>query len=109
MEKKYNVLRFVATLYKILAWVFLVLGILGLPGGVIYGVIMGGQPGQQMAQWVLYGIGMGFGSLLAGAIYFVLFMSLGQFIYVFLDIESNTRKTYLLLEEKSTIVEQVSG
>ncbi|HDS09070.1 MAG TPA: hypothetical protein ENN73_02480 [Firmicutes bacterium] len=107
MEKKYNMLRFVATLYKILAWIFLILGILGLPAGVIYGVIIGGQT-NQMLQWVLFGVGYGFGAVIAGAIYFVLFMSIGQFIYVFLDIENNTRKTYLLLEEKSTIVEQVS-
>ena len=105
MEKRYKVLRFVAVLYKILAWIFLVIGILGLPGGVIYGVIIGGQVGQ-MGQWVLFGLGIGFGAIIAGVIFYVLFMSMGQFIYVFLDLEANTRKTYLLLEEKSTIVEQ---
>ena len=105
METKYKVLRLVATLYKILAWIFLVIGILGLPGGVIYGVVMGGQV-QPMAYWVMMGLGTGLGSILGGVILYVLFMGMGQFIYVFLDIEDNTRKTYLLLETKSAIVEQ---
>lgn len=105
METKYKVLRLVATLYKILAWIFLVAGILGLPGAVIYGVVMGGQT-QTMAWWVMTGLGVGVGSMLAGVILYVLFMGMGQFIYVFLDIEDNTRKTYLLLETESAIVEQ---
>lgn len=105
MEKKYKILRFVATIYKIFAWLFLIVGILGLPGGIIYFIILGSQQGNVQG-FVLMGLAYGVGSLLAGLVSFILFMAVGQFIYVFLDIEHNTRKAYLLLETKSAIVEK---
>ena len=106
METKYKALRFVATIYKIFAWIFLVLGILGLPGGVIGGLIISPNYGYAPGPGSLLGLGAGIILVLLGVLLFIVFLSFGQFIYVFMDIEDNTRKAYLLMEEKYTIVEQ---
>ena len=105
-EKKYKALRVIATVYKILAF---------LAGGlcIIFGLVM-----------LVAGIGSGMGShsrdvfstggpfalfggflgavimLFYGVILFVVLYGAGEFIYVFLDIEENTRMTNYTLSSR---------
>lgn len=114
LEKRFKVLRVVAALYRILAWIVLVAGIICSVGFLLLSILSGGtlrsmaiRPG---AYWLR---GLGYGApivtgvvgllviLLASALYFILFYSVGELIHLGLAIEENTRETawYLRGEE----------
>ncbi len=106
MEKRYGVLRFIATLWKVLAWVALVVGILGaiaiLVGGFAGGLLdettmrqMGLPPNFSGA---FFGIGGFVGVLIAAVLQFFGLYAFGEIISVFLSIEENTRATRLWME-----------
>jgi hypothetical protein len=104
MEKKFKVLRIIGTLWKILAWIVLVGGILSSIGILLAGLLGGGglssQFGQQgqspLGPFVFSAAGavVGFiGGLIATAIYFLILYAVGEMIYLLLAIEENTRLT----------------
>ncbi|MGC9356234.1 MAG: hypothetical protein ACP5GX_00100 [Anaerolineae bacterium] len=108
MEKRYRVLHFVAILWKILAWLVLILGLLGSIGGLIFG-LAGGSP----ALWRSLGVEPAFaeGSLLVGIVsfigglivtllYFLMIFAAGEMISLFIDLEENTRLTALWAREQ---------
>ncbi len=106
MEKRFRILRIVATLYKILAWVVLVTGILSAVGTLIAGIAGGALIPQQYSRalpavsGMLWGI-MGFlVALLLSALYFVGLYALGEVLCLFLAIEENTRETTLWLRRQ---------
>ena len=84
---KYRNFRKIARLFEVLAWV-LGLGIFVL--GLLTGVTGGGAN-------ILVGILMG---IVGGFLTFVFLYAFAQFIYVFLDIERNTRATVKALYEE---------
>ncbi len=99
MEKKFRVLRIIGTLWKILAWIVLVGGILSSLGILAAGIFGGGfmqQLGQQAGQGAflfnaLGGI-IGFViGLISSAFYFLILYAAGEMIYLLLAIEENTR------------------
>ncbi len=99
MEKRYGVLRVVATLWKIIAWIVLVLGILGAIGTLIFGIagaspqfwrMMGMGPAMREGGIVIGIVGFLVG-LLVSVIYFLVFFAMGQLITLMIDIEENTR------------------
>ncbi|MDX9956053.1 MAG: hypothetical protein RBT75_18285 [Anaerolineae bacterium] len=106
MEKRYGVLRFISTLWKILAWVVLVLGVLGA-----IATLVGGLAGGFLDPAILRQLGLpsdlggtfvgvaGFLSILIGSVlqFFGLY-AVGEIISVFLSIEENTRATRLWME-----------
>jgi len=95
VEKKYKALRLIALLYKILAFVagaaFVILGLVTFVTGIAAGsspTTIGGQPAA------FFGGAMGGLILLVyGLFLFVFLYGLGEWMYVFMDIEENTRKT----------------
>lgn len=107
MEKRYKVLRFVATLWKILAWIILVIGVLSAFGALLGGIL--GAVGPQL--WSDLGINpalMGGGVvagifsflfiLIATTFYFLIVYATGEIFSVFIAIEENTRATKQHLE-----------
>jgi hypothetical protein len=106
VPKRFGVLRFFGTLLKVLAWIVLLIAVLGaivaviastaLPGlqdtlgGLIPGVDIGllGAAG---------GIAAGIGLILFGVIYFLLLYVAGENIHLQLAVEENTRLTAALL------------
>jgi len=99
MEKRFRILRVLASLYKILAWVFLVVGILGAIAAVAAGVLSGSVLGETLDELtggavagLLGGIAAGVGLLLAAVLQFVVLYAAGEAIYVALAIEENTRE-----------------
>jgi hypothetical protein len=111
METKYRALRTIATIFKVLGWVMLILGILGACGSSA-GVLLGGPS--------LIGIGgsgrggsdasLVYSLVIAVVIFIVMIVTVGLYallliaasegIYVFLDIEANTRKMAKRLAER---------
>ncbi len=115
MEKKFTALRIVATIWKILAWLVLVIGILSsigilltsiLGGGAMEGIIgeleQGNQyPGMSLLFSAAGGI-VGFLAALIGTLfYFVLLYAGGEIISLFLAIEENTRQTALWMQSRA--------
>lgn len=105
MEKRYGVLRFIATLWKILAWVVLVLGVLGALATLVGGLTgfandammrEMGVPG--MVSGAFLGVAGFFGILLGTVLQFFMLYAVGEIISVFLSIEESTRATRLWIE-----------
>jgi uncharacterized membrane protein len=104
METRYRALRTIATIFKVLGWVILILGILSacgssaltmLGGSTMLGLPGGGRAGAGDA-------GMVYSLIVAVVIFIVMIVTVGLYaliliaasegIYVFLDIEENTRE-----------------
>jgi len=109
MEKRYGVLRFVAALWKILAWLILVLGFLGALATLILGIVGVGSPGlwRGLGMDPLYGRGaVAFGVVgflvgtVSSVIYFMLFYAVGQLLLLFIDVEENTRLLRIWVENQ---------
>ncbi len=96
MEKRYKLLRLIATLWKILAWLILVVGLLGSVGVLIMAMV--GSMGQTLEQATGFNVGgpiLGLLALLSGAlgsiVYFIIFYTFGEVLNVLIQIEENTR------------------
>lgn len=106
MEKRYRVLRFVASVFKIVAWIVLVLGVVSAIAAVVLGA-MGTDVGRGLLDAVLTGV---VGGILAGVallissvVYFLVLYAIGELIYVGLAIEENTRETAFYLRGESSL------
>lgn len=86
---RFVAMRTIAGLANVLAWLSLALGILG-------GLIFGSQ-GLGGGLGILLGL---VGGAVAGALGWVYWRLLGEGIWLFLDIEANTRRTATALEER---------
>lgn len=106
MERRFTALRIVATLWKILAWVVLILGILGAIGMLIGSIAGGGIVGQLLSQYGVQGqvpggavVGIVGGvivflvALITTIFYFLILYAFGELVSLFLAIEENTRLT----------------
>jgi hypothetical protein len=91
-------------LLKVLAWISLIVGILGALGAFVMGLMpafTSQAPGQMLALGMLGGLATAVMVLVMGIIYFVLLYAGGESIYVFLDIEENTRTMVQILRQRS--------
>lgn len=80
IERRYGVLRAISTLFNVLAWIFLVISVLG---GVGAAIAYGGGEGFLMV----------LGGILSGGLMFVMFKSYAELLHLAIDIEENTRRT----------------
>ena len=102
MEKKFTALRVIGTVFKILAWISLLLGILGAILALVAGFTMSSQEnllGLDLAG-PLAGIAMFIAALIVAIFYFLLLYSVGEAIYLALAIEENTRRTAYIVQQQ---------
>jgi hypothetical protein len=103
MEKKYRALRTIATVFKVLGWIILVLGILGACGTAAAFVLggpammggMGGYGGGSDAGFVyslILAVVAFVGMIVTVGLYALVLIAAAEAIQVFLDIEENTRE-----------------
>ncbi|MDY6874587.1 MAG: hypothetical protein SWK90_00055 [Chloroflexota bacterium] len=103
MDKKFKILRIIGTVWKIMAWIALFVGILSSVGVLLMSLFGGGvlsQFGQEYSQMpgALWAFGLTGGiigfivSLIATIINFLLLYAVGELIYLLLAIEENTRQ-----------------
>ena len=100
---RFRVLHFVSAVFKVLAWLILVLsGLSAIAAGV--GSVLVRQmirraagPEGAIALGGVEGVLVGVAVFLAGLIYFLLFYAAGEMIQLQLAIEENTRMTAALL------------
>ncbi len=85
MAPPFRLLRIFSVLFKILAWVLLVLMLIGFVGLVVASKGAGGPERGQAIQAMMQ-------MAVSGVIFFLIFFALGEIIRILLAIESQTRK-----------------
>ncbi len=86
VARKYGLVRAIAFILKLLAWLLLLLFI----AGAIFGATLLGRPGYSfLPAWL--GTGTAVASLITGILWFVPLYALGSVLSLLLDIEENTR------------------
>lgn len=109
MERRFRVLRFLALIYQILAWIVLVAGVLAAVAVIVLGATARetpALPGLPLMPWVgslVGGISAGLAMLLGAVFYFVLLYAAGELIHLGLAIEENTRETAYYLRGEAAI------
>ncbi len=99
MQKKYGVLRIIATINKIIAWIVLVLGVLGGCVSLVVGLLPGltATSSRTAPALLMGGLAAGLvtsvGAIFFAVLYFLVFYSFGEMIYLLIDLEENTRAT----------------
>lgn len=113
MTKKFGILRFIGTIYKILGVIFAVIAI----GGAIASSILaftGGTAFRQLSEGMGYNLGAGelAGSIFGALIFLIGFgiaaigqFAIGEAIFLFLAIEENTRATAGMLAHQTREVQ----
>jgi hypothetical protein len=112
METRYRALRTIATIFRILGWIILVLGILGACGSAAAMVLggstmmgMGGYQGggdQSFILSLIVAIFVFVFTVIFVGLYALLLIAGSEAIYVFLDIEENTREMARRLGQRGT-------
>ena len=112
MEKRFRALRTIGTLLKVVAWIVLVVTVLGAIFVAIAGFsgpmsMLGDAVGREAAGYMVSGafaaIIMGGAFLLGGVIYFVILYAAAEGIYVILSIEENTRLTAMAVSGRASM------
>jgi hypothetical protein len=113
MSKRFRVLRFVAFLYKLVAWVVVIGAAVGAVTMVVIGVVQGraGVPSPILVpipvagqtSGLLMGVVVGGILLLAGLLQFVFIYAVSEAIHLALSIEDNTRKSAYYLSGEGAI------
>ena len=104
MDRRFTALRVIGTIFKVLAWILLILGLLTGIFALIAGFALAGQLGLT---------GLDIGGPLAGIIVFavmliisvfgfLLLYAIGESAYLFLSMEENTRRTAYFLQQEYT-------
>lgn len=91
IENKYTALRGIASLCRLLGWVFV--GLAGL--GALFGVI------AIFSDSFFSGLGYIIGAAIWGAVMYIFWNIIAESISVLLDIEMNTRRAAALLEQRT--------
>ena len=96
-KKRYGIVQTVSGILNVLAWVSLVLGILGGLLGGIFG--MGSMFRDNVGAGIFGGLAGIVAGVFLGLVWFVIFKYSAEFIHLCIDIEENTRHTAELLEK----------
>lgn len=104
MDRRFTALRVIGTVFKILAWITLILGLLGAIGMLIVGFTLSGPEGPLGLNvgGPLAGIAMFFVVLIIAILSFLSLYAVGESVYLLLSIEENTRRSAYILQQQYT-------
>lgn len=102
VPKRFGVLRFFGTLLKVIAWIVLVLSVLGAIVTVVAGSTFSGTLTQALGENAAIvgaggGIIAGLALLIVGLLYFLALYVAGESLHLQVAVEENTRLTAALL------------
>lgn len=102
MSRQFTALRVVGTIFKVLAWLVLILGLLAAVGALLFGFALNEQLGIPSFDvgGPLAGIAGFVVSLVIAVLNFLLLYAVGETIYLFLSIEENTRRTAYFIQQQ---------
>jgi len=86
MATKYRFLRKAATIFKIIGWIVLVVGVIG---SIVLGIVMGTQVPMFGGFGVIYAV---FG-IVYSVIGWISLLAFAEILYLLIDVEQNTRET----------------
>lgn len=102
VETKYSVLRIVSVIYKVFAVIFaiimLIAGLAAMGSSATVSSYGGGS-----SQVVAGGIFGGFFIIISGILGGIFLWAWGEMIILFIDVEENTRKTSILLQQRDRV------
>jgi hypothetical protein len=109
MDRRFMALRIIGTVFKILAWLALIFGVLAAIGALILGFTIRGQEGLLglSLNSPLAGIAMFVISLIVAIMSFLLLYACGEFLYLFLSVEENTRRAAYLMQQQAASQQSV--
>ncbi len=104
MDRRFTALRIIGTVFKILAWLVLILGILLAIASLVLGFTLDNQLAITGLDFggPLAGIAMFVVLLVVSIIQFLLLYATGEFFYLFLAVEENTRRTAYFMQQQYT-------
>ncbi len=111
MEKRFGILRFIGTVYKIFGVILAVITVLAVLGVCLTSILGGAAFEELMYQMDMGGMGW-LGGALGGIVASIAILlglgsaaitqyAIGEAIFLFLSMEENTRKTAMLLQQRS--------
>jgi hypothetical protein len=111
MERRFTALRLVGTVFKVLAWIWLIVGFLVAIGLLVLSFVLPGQDIGLGVEWggALAGIAMFVTSIVITAVYFLVLYGIGESIYLFLAVEENTRRTAYFVQQQYTAQSSAFG
>lgn len=110
IEKRYKLLRIIATVFKIVAWIVLVFGLLASTGALVLALTGGlfegpmGPMGPRLVAPILLGLPAFLIGLVITLLNFCTWYAAGAIITLFIAIEENTRATAQWLESQPQAV-----
>jgi len=101
-DRRFTALRVIGTIFKILAWTALVLGVLFAFSALIIGITLREPLGALNLDLggALFGIAGFIVMLISSILLFLSFYGLGEFFYVFLSIEESSRRTAYIVQQQ---------
>jgi hypothetical protein len=102
VDRRFTALRVIGTIFKILAWLSLIAGLLGAVAALWAGFTLSSQAGFMGLSGPLTGIATFVVALIIAIINFLILYAVGEFIYLFLSIEENMRRTAFFMQQQYT-------
>lgn len=103
MDRRFTALRIIGTIFKVLAWIALISGLLGAIGLLILGFTFTGEgPLGLNLGGPLAGIALFVASLILAIFGFLALYAVGESAYLFLSIEESARRTAYILQQQYT-------
>jgi len=106
VEKRFRVLRWVASLCRIIAWITLIGGVLGMLGSIVTGAVGANLLREYAGRGVggiVGGITVGLTILVMAALQSLFLYVITEGIHLLLSIEENTRQAaYILSQERQS-------
>lgn len=102
MDRRFTALRIIGTVFKILAWISLIFGILGAIGMLILGFTLSGMEGPLGLDLggPLAGLAMFLVTLIIAAVSFLALYAVGESVYLLLSMEENTRRAAYFIQQQ---------
>jgi len=99
--EKYRFLPFAARVLRVVAWIVLVVGIIG---SIVLGIMTGGAENGAVGglAGAVSGVLMAIGGVIISFLTWVFLLTVRELLYLFMDVEENTRNT----AERITIAEK---
>ena len=91
MRERYSFLPFAAKVLRVVAWIVLVVGVIG---SIIYGILVGGaENGVVGFAGALAGFFIAVVGIILSFLAWVSLLTARELLYLFMDVEENTRNT----------------
>jgi hypothetical protein len=104
MDRRFTALRVIGTIFKVLAWISLILGLLASIGALVTGFLLSDSQGLLGLDLngPLAGIAVFIVALIIAVFSFLSLYAVGESVYLILAVEENTRRTAYIVQQQYT-------